>query len=432
MAVANITKQAVDGLKPSGREEYLWDAKLSGFGIKVTPSGTKSYLVQYRMGGRGSPTRRYTLGKHGAPWTPSKAREEAERILTEVRMGADPQDRKTMKRQEAVDLAFDKYAERFLRLYGERNWREKTLSDSKRFLTGEKSPARELLGKKPLPSIIRSDVAAVLDQIPATSPGYARNLYSVLRKMFTWAVSRGDIDRSPFEGFQGPRPVGSRDRVLSDDELRLVWLGSLKMEYPFGPFYRLLMASGQRREEASAISWQELNRENLEWTLPASRSKNGKANVVPLNGLVIKLLDGIAGATIWPLRGYVFTTTGHSPVSGFSKAKKRLDRLMVEISQQESHERAGDSGSSFLEPWRVHDVRRTFATGLQRLGIRFEVTEAILNHVSGARSGVAGVYQRHDWKEEKRAALDAWADFCGGLLHPANGACDVVPLTNDH
>jgi len=104
VAVGNITKQAVDCLTPSGREEYLWDSKLSGFGVKVMPSGAKSYLVQYRMGGRGTPTRRYTLGKHGAPWTPAKAREEAERILTEVRMGADPQDGKVKKQQEAVDL----------------------------------------------------------------------------------------------------------------------------------------------------------------------------------------------------------------------------------------------------------------------------------------------------------------------------------------
>lgn len=428
MAVGSITKQAVDCLKPSGREEYLWDSKLSGFGVKVMPSGAKSYLVQYRMGGRGAPTRRYTLGKHGAPWTPAKAREEAERILTEVRKGADPQEGKAKKRQEAVDLAFDKYAERFLRLYGERNWREKTLADSKRFLTGEKSPAREVLGKKPLPTITRSDVAAVLDHVPATSPGYARNLYSVLRKMFTWAVSRGDIDRSPFEGFQGPRPVDSRDRVLSDDELRLVWLGSQQMEYPFGPFYRLLMASGQRREEVSAISWQELNRDRIEWTLPASRSKNGKANVVPLNALAAKLLDEIAGADGWPLKGYVFITTGESPVSGFSKAKKRLDGLMLEIARNEAEGRAADRDSAMVEPWRVHDLRRTFATGMQRLGVRFEVTEAILNHVSGARSGVAGVYQRHDWKEEKRAALNAWADFCGRLLSPADGAGNVVPL----
>lgn len=409
MAVGSITKQTVDGLRSEGREEYLWDAKLSGFGVKVTPSGAKSYLVQYRMGGRETPTRRYTLGKHGAPWTPAKAREEAERILTEVRRGADPQKDKHKRRQEAIDLAFDAYAERFLRLYGERSWNAKTLGDAKRFLTGAKSPARMLLDKKPLPKIARSDIAAVLDEVPATSPGYARNLYACLRKLFSWAVSRGDIDRSPFEGFQGPRPVASRDRVLTDEELCLVWLASEQMEYPFGPFYRLLIATGQRREEVSAIAWQELSKERLEWTLPASRSKNGKSNVVPLNVLATELLDRIAGSELWPPKGYVFTTTGESPVSGFSKAKARLDGLMLKVPCHEGDSRLVPSDELAITPWRVHDLRRTFATGMQRLGVRFEVTEAVLNHVSGARSGVAGVYQRHDWKEEKRTALENWA-----------------------
>ena len=416
MAVGSITKQAVDALRSQGREEYLWDAKLSGFGVKVTPSGAKSYLVQYRMGGRGAPTRRYTLGKHGAPWTPAKAREEAERILIEVRRGADPQEGKHKQRQEAVDLAFNTYAERFLQLYGERSWNEKTLGDARRFLTGEKSPARKVLSKKPLPTITRADVAAVLDQVPATSPGYARNLYACLRKLFGWAVSRGDIDRSPFEGLQGPRPVPSRDRVLTDDELRLVWLASKQMEYPFGPFYRLLMASGQRREEVSAAAWQELSRERLEWTLPAVRSKNGKANVVPLNALAAELLKQIAGSEAWPHRGFVFTTTGESPVSGFSKAKARLDGLMHKLARQEGKGRGIQADELAITPWRVHDLRRTFATGMQRLGVRFEVTEAVLNHVSGARSGVAGVYQRHDWREEKRAALEAWSEHLSQVL----------------
>jgi integrase len=410
VAGGSITKSTVDSLRPSGREEYLWDAKLSGFGVKVTPSGSKSYLVQYRMGGRGAPTKRYTLGKHGAPWTPAKAREEAERVLTEIRKGIDPQETKRRNTREAIDLAYDKYAARFLELYGTRSWNAKTLGDSRRFLISDKSPARQVLGRKPLPLITRSDVTAVLDQIPATSPGYARNLYSVLRKLFSWAVSRGDIDRSPFEGIAGPRPVKSRDRVLEDDELRLVWLASERMDYPFGPFYRFLVCSGQRREEVSAIGWQELSRERLEWTLPADRAKNGKPNVIPLNKLATDLLDQIAGSDDWPRNGYVYTTTGKGPISGFSKAKTRLGVHMAQIACEVLLAEGVEADEGAIAPWRVHDLRRTFATGLQRLGVRFEVTEALLNHVSGARSGVAGVYQRHDWKCEKRAALDAWGE----------------------
>ena len=121
---------------------------------------------------------------------------------------------------------------------------------------------------------------------------------------------------------------------------------------------------------------------------------------MPLSVQAIEVLDELAGGGDWPRQGLVFSTTGKTPVSGFSKAKKRLDEHMAHVLEPRT-----------LEPWRTHDLRRTVATGLQRLGVRFEVTEAVLNHLSGARSGIAGVYQRHDWAIEKRHALTKWADW---------------------
>lgn len=418
MAVGAITKQSVDRLKPKSKdgrvvEEHLWDPKLSGFGVKVTPAGSKSYLVQYRIGGRGAPTRRVTIGTHGAPWTPAEARDEAERVLALVKRGIDPQAQKKAKAREAVDLAFDKYAKRFLDLYGERAWSTKTLADNKRYLTATTAAVVQSLGNKPLPEIRRADIAAVFDQVPAERPGHARNLYSVLRRLFTWAVERGDIDRSPFEGLKGPATVAARDRVLDDAEMRLVWLATAKLGYPFGPLYRFLICTGQRREEVASLDWRELDRERREWALPASRSKNKQATVVPLNELAVAELDAIAGGDQWPSAGLVFTTTGKTAVSGYSKAKRRLDEEMVALARNEAGD---DRAPRLIDGWRVHDLRRTFATGMQRLGIRFEVTEAILNHVSGSRSGVAGIYQRHDWRDEKRAALDAWAVHLRALL----------------
>jgi integrase len=146
------------------------------------------------------------------------------------------------------------------------------------------------------------------------------------------------------------------------------------------------------------------------WTIPAARAKNGKAHLVPLAPVVVLLLDGLAVGPDWPHRGHVLTTTGRSAVSGISKAKTALDDAIAAASQGEG-----------LAPWRLHDIRRTVATGLQRLGVRFEVTEAVLNHVSGAKGGVAGVYQRHDWASEKRAALDAWATHVERLLTGTDG-----------
>jgi integrase len=148
----------------------------------------------------------------------------------------------------------------------------------------------------------------------------------------------------------------------------------------------------------ASLSWQELGRREQLWTLPSHRAKNKKPHLVPLSPAAIEILDEVAGASTWPSEGLVFSTTGKTSPSGFSKAKRKLDEYMIT---------AAASGAE-RQPWRLHDLRRTVATGLQRLGARFEVTEAVLNHVSGSRGGIAGVYQRHDWAEEKRSALNAW------------------------
>jgi integrase len=138
--------------------------------------------------------------------------------------------------------------------------------------------------------------------------------------------------------------------------------------------------------------------------------------------MAIEVLDEIAGVTdekkpVWPSKGLVFTTTGRTPISGFSRAKQHLDAAMLKIAKAQAVGAGKDPESVCIADWRIHDLRRTMATGFQKLGIRFEVTEATLNHVSGmSRAGVAGVYQQHDWKEEKRDALEKWAQHCEHLL----------------
>lgn len=395
MATGKITKRAVDAVAPAMVDQFLWDEELRGFGFKVTAKGARSYLLQYRMGGRGTPTRRYTIGKHGSPWTPSTARVEADRLLALVKTGIDPQAADRERQRIAVDLAFGAYLERFLRDYGQKAWRKSTFNGAASYLRRYVAP---VIGKKPLPEIKRTDIVSIFDNLPSGHPALPRNVFDHTRKLFNWARERGDIDRSPFDGFKGPPNVPSRDRVLSDHELKLIWKASTGLGRTFGPMIRLLMVTGQRREEVAGLDWKELHRPASEWVIPAARSKNGKAHTVPLSEIAITQLDALAGGKEWPEKGLVFTTTGSTPASGHSRAKQRLDRLMSELLH-----------GTDLEPWRVHDLRRTVATGLQRLGVRFEVTEAVLNHVSGSKSGVAGVYQRHNWKEEKREALSAWA-----------------------
>ena len=393
MPTAHLSKNTIGTIKSAGRDVFLWDDELRGFGLRTTPSGAQSYVLQYRMGGREAPSRRYTIGKHGSPWTPQTARKEAERLLIMVRQGIDPAQAEHERRRQAIDLAFNAYAESFIDLYLKKRWKQWSLGAG--VLRREAVP---VLGRKALPTIKRSDLSLIADRLQ-DRPAIARMTHATLRKLFRWAVSRGDLDRSPLEGMEAPPPVPSRDRVLTDEEISAVWRGCENLGFPFGPLFRLLVLTGQRRDEVASLDWRELDRKERLWTLPSSRAKNRRPHLVHLSRPAVELLDDLAGGAQWPAAGLVFSTNGKTAPSGFSKAKRRLDEYMTNV--------LGQNGTSH---WRTHDIRRTVATGLQRLGVRFEVTEAILNHVSGARAGIAGVYQRHDWAIEKKRALDAWAD----------------------
>jgi len=430
MATAKITKRAVDALAGAGREAFLWDDELRGFGVRVASSGVRSYVFAYRMGGREAQKRRFTIGPHGSPWTPATARKEAERLAHLVAQGTDPLDHSRERRRQAVDLAFAAYVELFARNYLRARW--KRSEAGRRLLVAVAVP---VLGSKPLPAITRADISAVLDTV-ADRPATARLVHATLRKLFRWAAGRGDLERSPVEDMEVPPAVAARERVLTDEELHTVWMAAGELGFPFGPMIRVLIASGQRRDEVAGLAWGELDRASRTWTLPASRAKNKQAHIVPLNALASAELDAMAvliqppkeGKPIeWPRAGLVFSTNGRTAASGHSKAKARLDAKVSKMLGDHEPPLEDDLQPT-LPAWRVHDLRRTLATGLQRLGVRFEVTEAVLNHTSGARGGIAGVYQRHDWKEEKRAALDAWARHLESLSEPKPVASNVIAI----
>lgn len=398
MATGKISKRTVDSIPIGPKENYLWDTDLKGFGVKVTAAGSISYLIQYRMGGREAKTRRFTIGSHGSPWTPTTARLEAERLLVIIAQGIDPVDAEKQRRREAVDLAFSNYADLFTRSCKRDGWRRLVERSIRLYL----KPA---FGAKPITAITKVDVVSVLDQMPVEQVANRRNVFAVMRRLFRWAVSRGDLDRSPTDGIETPPPVKPRERWLRDQELLSIWHHAPRCHPCFGPIVRLLVTTGQRREEVSGLHWEELDRDERMWTLPGSRTKNGEPNSIPLNSLAIAELDNRAGSENWPKRGRVFATSTGRGFTGYAKGKVELDSLIErELGQP-------------LEPWRLHDLRRTLATNFQRLGVRFEVTEAVLNHVGASRAGVAGIYQRHDWKDEKRAALDAWDEHLRAVLH---------------
>jgi len=397
MATGRITKRTLDALLLAAVDGFLWDEDLRGFGLKTTSRGAASYVVQYRMGGREAKTRRYTIGTHGSPWTPATAREEASRILLLVAQGIDPVESDKQRRREAVDLAFSNYADRFAGSCKGKGW--KTLV-TRSFSLHIKPRLRD----KALPTITRTDVVDVFDHMPVEQVANRRNVFAVLRRLFKWAVSRGDIERSPMEGMETPPPVKPRERWLSDEELRRVWHQALKCHRCFGPIVRLLIVTGQRREEIAGLHREELDRDQRELKLSGDRTKNGEPTSIPLNDLAMTELDRVARGERWPRHGRVFPTSSGAGFTAYAKEKKRLDKLI------------SVDGGDPLPPWRLHDLRRTLATGFQRLGVRFEVTEAVLNHVGSSRSGVAGIYQRHDWRDEKREALSMWDDHMMAIL----------------
>jgi integrase len=224
------------------------------------------------------------------------------------------------------------------------------------------------------------------------------------RALFSWAVKRGTIPSNPFERVPAAA-TARRDRVLSDDEIRAIWNATKGMG-SFDAIVRSLLLTGQRREEVSGLTWGELDAGLSAWTLPAARSKNGKPHLIPLS----PQMEAILGAQIRARETDLVFPGERGVFSSWSKSKDRLNH------------RAG------VTCWTLHDLCRTVATGLQRLGVRLEVTEAVLNHIAGSRAGIVGVYQRHTWADEKRAALNAWGAHVAAIVEGCNAAGSVTTL----
>ena len=436
----------MDAATPAAAEYVVWDdggkETIKGFGLKVTPAGAKIYLYQYRLARPGSAAqtapRKYTIGKHG-DLTPDQARNRVRELATMVAHGIDPRQseldaisaadeaRFEAERQAriAADLAFEVVAERWLAEY-ELGHRPRSYGQAKLVINRHLRPT---LKGKPLPSITRANLQSIIDNIPASQPANRRTVYAYASIFFGWAYQRGNITENPTANMPKPKGAKPRERVLTDDELATVWRATGALRSPLGAFYRMLILTGQRREEVTGMDWAELDRSTATWTIPAGRAKNGIAHLVPLSSAALREIDEIALAkqskdkdgepdgNRWPKAGPVMSIRGDVALSCFSQAKKLLDTEVAKLRKD----------ADPLPAWRVHDLRRTMATGFQRLGVRFEVTEATLNHVSGAKGGVAGIYQRHDWKEEKRSALDAWSRHVLQTL-AATGDFNVVPL----
>lgn len=391
-----LTVRGIEALKGGPVRTEIPDGLIPGLYLVCQSTGVKSWAVRYRAGGR---TRKHTLGRYPVIDL-ANAREIARRTLVEVASGRDPAADKAEARRTAAEPAgpnrdrFDAAAALFIERYAKANTKEQTWRESERLLATHVLP---LWRARRVQEIARRDVVELMDAIvDRGAPVSANRTLAVVRRMFGWLVERGVIITNPCTDVRAPTAEKSRDRVLSDDELRAILQACDRLNEPFGALIRLLALTAQRRDEVGQMTWREVDLNARIWTIPKERAKNGIAHDVPLSDTAVKVLAGvrrIAGS-----RGLVFTTTGETPVSGFSKIKKRLDAAVPDA-----------------PPWVLHDLRRTAATGMARLGVNLPVIEKVLNHTSGSFGGVVGVYQRHHFAEEKRAALEAWAAHVGDL-----------------
>lgn len=430
MATGKITKTAVEGIEPpsTGKRAHLWDDTLKGFGVMVTDRGARSYLVQYRIGGRAAQTRRVTIGKHGSPWTAETARTRAKELLHQVDCKVDPfEAAKAQIAQARLDkegasaaahvnerLGFSVFADRFVEQYAKikqpKSWRE-----IEAIIRRDLKP---VFGDRPLTQITDADIVELLDQLRIRGVTPSLKAYKVLRLLFGFASDRERRhlrpSASPMLGIKPPGAAGKRERTLSDSELRYAWLAAGGLGWPFGPIVRLLILTGQRRDEVAGMAWPEIDKARKHWVLPGVRSKNGQPNLVPLNSSAVEI---VAEVPMLPGKaGLLFTTTGETPVSGFSRVKARLDASMLDLMRRDAIEAGDDAAAITLEPWVLHDLRRTAATGLQRLKFPTEVVEAVLNHQSGSKAGIVGRYQLYKFEKEKRTALDKWGRHITSLI----------------
>lgn len=406
-----LTAQSVERLKaePTRRLE-IPDGLLPGLYLVIQSSGVKSWAVRYRSAGT---PRKLTLGSYPT-LDLATARARARETLQRVSLGQDPaKERKQAKVAPVPDLGHtqvSRVVEQFLDRHARAKTKPRTAEETERLFRLHVLPA---WGSRKVEDITRADVVELLDGIvDRGSPVAANRTFAAARKLFNWCVERSLIPVSPCTGVRLPTLEKSRDRVLSDYELRLVWRAAEEVGWPFGPLVQLLILTGQRRDEVARMRWSEVTENGTLWTIPGERTKNGLVHDVPLSEPAQRLLKTVprmAGAE------YVFTTTGKTPVSGYSNAKERLDLVILRFAQEKGDTDGNAADQVGVQAWRIHDIRRTVASGMARLGQPIHVIEAVLNHQSGTISGVAAVYNRYNYSSEKRQALDAWSAALAAL-----------------
>jgi integrase len=435
MTNRRITKRLVDGLQPKTGEYTVWDDQLLGFGVRVRATGAMSYVVGYRAGsGRLAPKKRLTIGAVGKI-TPDEARRVAQSHLGAVAHGRDPAEERR-KAEAAAGNTLRRVVENYLArgAYDRQKRKLRTIEAQRAAFERLVFPQ---LGARQIGEIKRSEISRLLDKIEdERGPRMASLTLALMSRVMSWHASRGDDFRSPIvRGMSKDRGgATSRDRVLTNEELRAFWRAAEGWEHPFTRLLRFILLTATRREEAAGMRWEELD--GTTWTIPAARYKTKLDLELPLSGAAWQVLAtspmltelrraaakrGADPDRARPKEGFVFTTSGETAIGGFSKFKARFDLLMLTELRKAAAER-GEAAKVVLDRWTIHDLRRTARSLITQAGVPPDHAERALGHVIG---GVRGVYDRHRYYEEKRQAFEALATQVERVLHPQP---NVVPM----
>jgi integrase len=399
-----LTAKAVAALMlPSGKDDAIYfDQDLPGFGYRLRRSADKvarSWVAQYRHAGQ---TRRITLGS-ASVLSSEQAREEAKRILAEATLRKDPASER--KRRAAADRStFAALAEQYLAAK-QSDVRPRTFSETKRYLRSSKyfGPLHSI----PVDAITRRDVAArVLAISQKNGQVTAARARTALSAMYSWALASGLTEGvNPTIGTPQPKEPPPRDRVLSDQELLAAW--SAAGDDDFGRIVKLLIATGQRRSEVGGSCWSEIDTERGIWTIPAKRAKNGREHSLPLGSLALDVIRSVPQVVG---RDVLFGVRADRGFTAWTDTKRALD---ARLGKQ-------------VRPFFLHDLRRSVATRMCDIGIEPHVVEQILNHQSGHRSGIVGVYNKSKYERAVQNAVSLWDRHLRALIDGRNMQHNVV------
>ena len=394
LGIKRLTKAA------PGKRREIPDAT-PGLVLRVTDQGAKTFAVYYRWpdpsGGRLKQTR-LTLGD----WPRidlETARGKARRVRSWVKQGLDPKlhfaaevatERAEADKANRSLLTFKDLAESYIKRECPKLAQGKSYAGTIR---------RELIipwGRRLASDLRRRDLTEVTDKIvDSNRPAVAFRVHEIAKRLYSWALDRGEVEAHPFAGMRPPVKKQPRRRVLTDGEIQALWAAWSGQAYPFGRLQQVLLLTGQRVSEVAGMRWSEINREGATWVIPPERSKSRREHLVPLGSIALAILEALP---TWDAGDHVFSTRGgRTPVSGFGKAKSVAD------------------DASGVTGWRLHDLRRTCRTRLAALGVPEVVAERVLNHVP---KGLSAVYNLHDYEAEKAEALQAWDSALQLIIDP--------------